>query len=304
MRLAKLAIILGVILSLGFAAVAADIVVGAKNFTEQYVVGNLMYLLLQDRGYNVELRTGMSTTVLRTAMLSGDIDVAMNYTGNGWLLFPEGGNTYENETPLEMYQKARDYDATNGLKWLEPIWCNNTYAIAVTREFSEDNDITTLTQFADYVNANDGNVPFCCTFEFYARPDGVLGMQLHYNFAFQPGAIVTKLAGGTFEPLITGEVDATTVFGTDPIVAKYDWVVLQDDKNFWPPYDLSPVVREDTLAQYPGIETALNDLVAAFPSDPAEARAEMTALNAQVDNDLVEPEEVAHDWLVDKGLIQ
>jgi osmoprotectant transport system substrate-binding protein len=303
MRIAKTVILLGLILGLGVAAMGADIVVGAKNFTEQYVVGNLMYLLLEDRGYDVELKTGMSTTVIREAMVSGGVDIAMSYTGNGWLLFPEGGNTYQNETPLEMYQKAQDYDIANGLVWLEPIWCNNTYAIAVTREFAKANDIYTLTEFADYVNQNDGDVPFCSTFEFYARPDGVLGWQLHYGFAFQPGAIKTVLPGLTFEPLITGEVDATTVFGTDPIVAKYNWVVLQDDKNFWPPYDLSPVVRQDVLDAYPGIEGVLNDLVAAFPSDPAEARAEMTALNARVDNDLLEPEDVARDWLQEKGLI-
>ena len=182
-------------------------------------------------------------------------------------------------------------------------WCNNTYAIAVTDEFAESNDITTLTEFAEYVNVNDGDVPFCSTFEFYARPDGVLGWQLHYGFAFQPGSIKTVLPGLTFEPLITGEVAATTVFGTDPIVAKYNWVVLQDDQNFWPPYDLSPVIRQDVLDAHPGVEAVLNQLVAAFPDDPAEARAEMTALNARVDNDLLEPEDVAREWLEAQGLI-
>jgi len=222
MRFSRIAILVALLLGLGLSAVGAEIVVGAKNFTEQYVVGNLMYLLLEDRGYDVELKTGMSTTVIREAMVSGDVDMAMSYTGNGWLLFPEGGNTYQNETPLEMYEKARDHDIANGLAWLEPIWCNNTYAIAVTSEFAETNDIYTLTEFADYVTANDGDVAFCSTFEFYARPDGVLGWQLHYGFAFQPGSIKTVLPGLTFEPLITGEVVATTVFGTDPIVAKYN----------------------------------------------------------------------------------
>jgi len=303
MRWTKLAVLAAVVLGIGFSAAAENIVVGAKNFTEQYVVGNLIHLLLEDRGYDVELTTGMSTTVIREAMVSGEVDVAMSYTGNGWLLFPEGGNAYQNESPLEMYEKARDHDIANGLIWLEPIWCNNTYAIAVTSEFSTTNEIYNLTEFAAYVTAQEGDVPFCSTFEFYARPDGVLGWQLHYGFAFQPGAIKTVLPGLTFEPLITGEVAATTVFGTDPIVAKHNWVVLQDDRNFWPPYDLSPVVRDDLLAQYPQIKELLADLIAAFPSDPAEARAEMTALNAQVDNDLLEPEDVARKWLTGKGLI-
>ena len=303
MRFAKLAATALLVFAVGICAFSADIVIGAKNFTEQYVVGNLMYLLLEDHGYDVDLKTGMSTTVIREAMVSGDIDAMMSYTGNGWLLFPDGGHEYQNETPLEMYEKARDHDAANGLVWLRPIWCNNTYAIAVTSEFAKANDIHTLTAFAAYVNANDGNVPFCSTFEFYARPDGVLGWQLHYGFAFQPGAVKTVLPGLTFEPLITGEVAATTVFGTDPIVAKYGWVVLQDDQNFWPPYDLSPVVRQAILDEYPEIEALLDELVASFPSDPAAARAEMTALNASVDNDLREPEDVAREWLIEKGLI-
>lgn len=299
----KLVLLGLVIAGLSFGAVAAEITVGAKNFTEQYVVGNLIYLLLEDQGYDVELREGMATTVIREAMVSGEVDVAMSYTGNGWLLFPEGGNEYQGETQQEMYEKARDHDLDNGLVWLEPIWCNNTYAIAVTSEFAEENDVYTVSEFADYVDANDGNVPFCSTFEFYARPDGLLGVQLHYDFAFNPAVIKTVLAGLTFEPLINGEVEGTIVFGTDPIVAKENWVALQDDKNFWPPYDLSPVVRQDVLDEHPEIETLLSGLVAAFPSDPALARAEMTALNALVDVELQEPEDVARDWLVENGLI-
>lgn len=303
MRITRIALVIGLTMSLGFAAVAADIAIGAKNFTEQYVAGSLMQILLEEHGYDTHLRTGMSTTVMREALASGAIDLVMEYTGNGWLLFPAGGNAYQNETPLEMYQKARDYDAGNGLAWLEPIWCNNTYAIAVTSAFAEANDVHTLTDFAAYVNEKDGNVPFCSTFEFYARPDGVLGWQLHYDFAFRPGAIKTVLPGLTFEPLITGEVAATVVFGTDWVVAAQNWVALQDDQNFWPPYDLSPVIRQEVLDEFPEIGNILMDLVLAFPSDPAEARAEMTALNARVDNDLLEPEDVAREWLVAKGLI-
>ena len=93
------------------------------------------------------------------------------------------------------------------------------------------------------------------------------------------------------------------VFGTDWVVAAQNWVALQDDQNFWPPYDLSPVIRRQILDEYPEIEEILMELVLAFPSDAAEARAEMTALNARVDSDRLEPEEVAREWLIEKGLI-
>ena len=278
-------------------ALAGTIKIGTKNFTEQFVVGNLMYLYLQDQGFDVELTTGMSSTVLREAMETGEIGLCMDYTGTQWLTYT--GHEFQGESPEEIYELAKNSDAEIGLAWLDPIWCNNTYAIAVTREFAEANDIYDLEAFASYVKAQDGKVHFASDFEFYSRPDGILGLQIHYGFTFRPDYIVTVLPGLTFEYLIQGESVAAMVFGTDPIVVKEDWVVLQDTLNFWPPYDLAPIVNEDTLAANPGLEEALNKLIAAFPTDPAEARAAMTALNAMVDIDLMEPEEACEKWLED-----
>jgi len=275
--------------------------IGTKNFTEQFVVGNLMALILEDRGYDVELNTGMSSTILREGVENGSLDLCMEYTGTMWLSYT--GHEFKGESPEEMYEKTKLSDAERGLIWLDPIWCNNTYVIAVTREFSEENGITTLSEFAEYVRENEGDVPIAATFEFYARPDGILGMQMHYGFAFQPDVITTTLPGLTFEQLEQGRVEATTVFGTDPVIVKNDWVALQDDKNFWPPYDLAPYVRKEVLDANPDMEDVLNELVGAFPDDPAGARAEMTQLNAKVDIDLMEPEEAAEEWLKEKGLI-
>jgi osmoprotectant transport system substrate-binding protein len=275
--------------------------IGTKNFTEQFLVGNLMALLLEDRGFDVQLKTGMSSTVLREAMENGSLDLCMDYTGTQWLSYT--GHEFKGESPEEMYEKTKLSDAENGLIWLDPIWCNNTYAIAVKRKFSESNNITTLSDFADYVNEKGGEVPFASDFEFYSRPDGILGLQLHYGFAFKPDAIVTVLPGLTFEQLVQDRSVAAMVFGTDANVVKYDLVVLQDDKNFWPPYDLAPYVRKEVLDANPDMEAVLNELVGAFPDYPAGARAEMTQLNAKVDIDLMEPEEAAEQWLKEKGLI-
>jgi osmoprotectant transport system substrate-binding protein len=275
--------------------------IGTKNFTEQFVVGNLMAVLLEDRGYDVRLKTGMSSTVLREAMENGSLDLCMDYTGTQWLSYT--GHEFKGESPEEMYEKTKLNDADRGLIWLDPIWCNNTYAIAVTRDFSEENNITTLSDFAEYVKEKEGEVPFASDFEFYSRPDGILGLQMHYGFAFKPDQVTTVLPGLTFEYLNEGRSVAAMCFGTDPAVVKYDWVVLQDDKNFWPPYDLAPYLRKEVLDANPDLEGVLNELVSAFPNDPAGARAEMTQLNAKVDIDLMEPEEAAEEWLKDKGLI-
>jgi len=296
------AVSLLMVFTIGAVALATPIRIGTKNFTEQYVVGNLMAILLKDRGYDVQLKTGMSSTVLRQAMESGDIDLCMEYTGTQWLTYT--GHEFKGETSQEMYDNAKTSDAKIGLVWLDPIWCNNTYSIAVTKEFAEKNNVYTLSQFADYVNSKDGKVPFASDFEFYSRPDGILGLQLHYGFAFEPDYITTVLPGLTFEYLHTGKSVATMVFGTDPVIEKYGWVVLQDDKHFWPPYDLAPVVRASVLEANPGLKEVLNELVAAFPDNPADAQAAMTALNAKVDIDHMEPEDAAQQWLVDHDLIQ
>jgi len=275
--------------------------IGTKNFTEQFVVGNLMAILLKDRGFDVELKTGMSSTVLREAMENGDIDLSMDYTGTLWLTYT--GHKFMGESPEEMYQKTKESEAERGLVWLDPIWCNNTYAIAVTSEFSKANGIKTLSDFAKYVNDKKGEVPFASDFEFYSRPDGILGLQVHYGFAFKPDYVTTVLPGLTQEYLADGRSVAAMVFGTDASVVKYNWVVLQDDKNFWPPYDLAPYTRQEVLDANPGLKDALKELVAAFPNDPAGARKEMTELNAKVDIDLMEPEDAAKEWLENKGLI-
>lgn len=282
-------------------AYKAPIDIGTKNFTEQFVVGNLMAIYLEDQGFDVSLKTGMSSSVMREAMENGDVDLCMDYTGTLWLSY--AGHEFKGESPKEMYQKAKEYDAKNGLIWLDPIWCNNTYAIAVTSEFSEENGITTMSEFAEYVREQEGEVPFASDFEFYSRPDGILGLQLHYDFAFKPDAVKTVLPGLTFEYLAEGRAEACMIFGTDPAAIKYDWVVLEDDKNFWPPYDLCPYSRVEVLEANDGLREALNRLVGAFPDDPAGARKEMTQLNAMVDIDLMEPEEAAEQWLQEKGLI-
>ena len=282
-------------------AYKAPIDIGTKNFTEQFVVGNLMYIYLEEEGFDVALKTGMTSTVLREAMENGDLDLCMDYTGTQWLSYT--GHEFKGESPKEMYRKAKESDAERGLIWMDPIWCNNTYAIAVTREFSEKNGIKTLSDFADYVKSQEGEVRFASDFEFYSRPDGLLALQQHYDFVLKPEYVSTALPGLSYEPLIKGRADFAMVFGTDSIIQAEDWVVLQDDKNFWPPYDLAPYTRLEVLEANPGLDEALNRLVNAFPDDPAEARSEMSGLNAKVDIDKMEPEEAAEEWLKEKGLI-
>jgi osmoprotectant transport system substrate-binding protein len=279
----------------------APINIGTKNFTEQYIVGNLMYLLLKEKGMDVDLKTGLSTTVLREGLANGDLDLCMEYTGTGWLTHL--GNEFDGESPSEMYQKVKTADAEEGLIWFDPIWCNNTYVIAVPGDLADSQDLDTLSGFADYVESESGDVKISTTNEFYARPDGIKGLEKKYDFEFSEDAVTPVQPGVQKQYLIEGKVDSTVAFGTDSEIVKYGWAVMQDDRNFWPPYDLSPVTRKEVLDANAGLRAALQELVKAFPQDPAAARQEMTELNAQVDIEKREPEEVAEEWLQSKGLI-
>jgi len=284
--------------SLAAAAAKGPIRIGTKNFTEQFIGGYLMKLVLEDRGYTVDLRTGMSSMVLREAVENGDIDLCMDYTGTMWLSYTQ--HLFEGETQRELFEKVKAYDAERGITWLDPIWCNNNYSIAIPSEFAAENRLSSLSDFAAYVKGQEGKVRIATTFEFYARPDGLIGMQLHYGFAFQPSYVIPVMPGLTAQYLAQGDVDATVVFGTDAVVAKYGWVILEDDKAFWPPYDLAPVLLTKTLGRFPDLLGILGELVVAFPED---AQRRMTELNARVDNEGLEPEEVAREFLIEHGLL-
>jgi osmoprotectant transport system substrate-binding protein len=296
---------LAVLLVVSFAgtgiAAKGPIKIGAKNFTEQFVVGELMKIYLEENDYKVSYKSGMGSAIVRKALEEGAIDLYMEYTGTGWMTHQ--GHLFKGESADELYQKVKKEDGEKGLVWLDPIKCNNTYALAIRREFSEEHNLKTLSDLARYVKEKRGEVPIASDFEFYARPDGIIGLMKLYEFAFHPDYIKVMAPGLTFGFLERGEVDVTMVFGTDPIVQKNNWVVLQDDKSFFPPYDLCPVIREEVAKKYPEVVQLLNKLVSVFPTDRVEARAAMTALNYKVDISKMDPADAAREFLAEEGLI-
>ena len=123
---------------------------------------------------------------------------------------------------------------------------------------------------------------------------------------------MTGAPGASLLGLENHDCDIAMAFGTDAIIAKYSWHAYLDDKAFFPPYDLTPYVRADTLDKYPEITDILNELVATFPGGGVASTPEVVAqgqqvwqvLNAKVDIDKMEPDEVAHEYLVAHGLIE
>ncbi len=290
---------------------AKEVTVGNKNFTEEYVVGQLMKQVLEEHGFKVNLVSDLSTMALREGMEAGDIDICADYTGTAWMVHL--GHAYEPGVDNnELYQMVKQEEKGNGFIWLDPMWNNNTYAFACWPEFAQENNLTTLSDLAALYGEGDVTFEMFLDFEFSTRPDGLPGLEEHYGFEVPEDSLKTAAPGASLLALEAHQTDLSMVFGTDALIAKHGWHVFQDDKAFFPPYDLTPYIRKEVLDKYPEIEDILNELVATFPgggksATPAivgEGQKAWQELNARVDIDKMEPDEVAREYLLKHGLVK
>ncbi len=287
-----------------------EVTVGSKGFTEQLIVGELMKQLLEDRGFEVTLVSGLSSIALRGGMEAGDIDIIAEYTGTAWMV--HFGREYEPGIDNnELYRLVKEVDAGKGIVWLDPMWNNNTYALAVWPEFAAEHGLVTLSDLAAFMRAEEGRVRTFITLEFAARPDGLPALQKHYGFMVDEGSLMTGAAGMSLVALAERATEVGMVFGTDPAIVKHGWTVFMDDKAFFPPYDMTPSVRAEVLDRFPEIRGILNELVATFPGGGKPATPEIVAaaqkawqeLNAKVDIEKMLPAEAAREYLIKHRLI-
>jgi len=293
------------------AALTNEVTVGNKNFTEQYIIGQMMKQLLEDRGFKVNFVSDLPTAALRQGMKAGDIDICAEYTGTAWMVHLD--HAYEPGVDNnELYQLVKEEEEGKGFVWLNPIWNNNTYALASWAEFAEEHGVDTLSDLAALYQERGGAIKTFINFEFSARPDGLSALQGFYGFRVDGASLMTGVPGASLTGLGNRQCEVAMVFGTDPIIAKYGWHVYLDDQAFFSPYDLTPYVRAEVLDKYPEIADILNELVATFPGGGelatpeivAEGQTVWQALNAKVDIDKMEPDEVAHDYLIKNGLVK
>ncbi|MGC9491039.1 MAG: glycine betaine ABC transporter substrate-binding protein [Thermovirgaceae bacterium] len=277
-------------------AMAADrIKVGAKNFTEQYILGHMISKLLEDTGYEVKTTMGTGSTVTRKALETGQTDMYPEYTGTAWSLYLKHDSVIKD--PSELYRKIKEEDLEkNGIVWLEPSEVNNTYAMAITQEAAETIG-TGLSDLAEYVNANPDEVVFGIDQEFYEREsDGFFPMAEHYGMNVDKDQVRTMEVGLTFEAMMNDQVDVTMVFATDGKIKKYNLHVLEDDKQFFPVYSMAVTIRRDVLDAHPDLREILRSI-----SDLTDDI--MQELNYQVDVKGKPAEMVAEEYLKEKGLI-
>ena len=292
-KLSVVTILLIVAISVQTAS-AASIVVGGKGFTEQLLLAEITGQFLTAKGYAVELKTGMGTSLVREALENKQVDLYWEYTGTAFLNFHK--NKFANQPGTEIYEAVKSKDAGIGIVWLNASAANNTYALAVRKADADAKGIRTLEDLADKLNGGE-NLTLGCNIEFYKRDDGLKPLQKAYGFEFPRSAVKRMDTGLVYKALKDGDVDVGLVFATDGRIPAFNFSVLKDTKNYFPAYAITPTVRKETLDAHPELAGHLNTLSGLFDD------ATMSALNAEVDVDKKSVSEVAQGFLKGKGLL-
>lgn len=269
------------------------VIVGSKDFPEQFILGEMYALLLEDAGFTVERKLNLGATpVAQAALESGEIDLYPEYTGTGLLTVLK--LPVETDPQAVYEQVVQGYQEQFNLVWLDPAPMNNTQALAMTQEGSEQYGITTISDMA----ANASELIMIGPDEFQEREDGLPGIKEVYGDFELKEYKAVGTGALRYEGLVNGDADVAVAFGTDGEISAFDLVVLEDDKGLFPPYQVAPVVRQDTLEANPQIADILNGLA------PLLTNEVMQRLNYEVTGNQREPAEVAQEFLVEEGLLQ
>lgn len=274
-------------------ATAAPVVIGGKNFTEQQLMAAMTAKLLQAKGYAVDVKAGMGSSVLRQAQENGQIDLYWEYTGTSLITY---NKVTERMDPEATYRKVKELDAAKGLVWLNPSKANNTYGLAMNRAAADAKGIKTVSDLARAIKGGT-QMTLACNAEWYGRADGLKPFQEMYGFEFPRADVKRMDTGLTYQALKEKQVDVSLVFATDGRIPAFNFVVLKDDKGFFPNYALTPVIRKATLDANPKLAELLNGLSAKLDDST------MARLNARIDVDKKSIEETAADFLKTAGLL-
>ncbi|HWV24361.1 MAG TPA: glycine betaine ABC transporter substrate-binding protein [Thermomicrobiales bacterium] len=300
-----------------FAQAGEKVKVGSKDFTEQFILGNMYLMVLDNAGIPTEEHLNLGgTQIAQQALINGDIDMYPEYTGTGLLEVLQasldevsgGGATpmaspasagATPETSGDMSQAVydfvkREYEQQFSVTWLERSPANNTQALAVKRSFSEETGITTISQLAEHA----GDYTISAPADFPEREDGLLGLVRVYGDTFNDMEVLPVTPGLKYQALLDDQAQVVLAFGTDGQISGYDLVILKDDKGLWPPYNVAPVIRMEVLEAYPNIPDLLNPVTASLTDEV------LSSLNWKVDGDeKMEPEDVAKQYLDENGFL-
>ena len=258
--------------------------VGSKDFTENLIVSEIYALALEDAGFTVEREQNIAGSVVHTAITSGEIDLYPEYTGTGLLAILQLPMSSDAQEVYETVKAA--YDEQFRITWLDSTAVNDRNGMAVRTDVARQYDIYTMSD----LQREAEHIRVCSQGEFEYREDGLPGLTQVYG-PFNFASINVYDNGIKYQILEQGEADCCPGYSTDAqLVDTEKFTYLEDDKGFWPPYYLAPIVRSEVLEANPEIAEILNAVSAKLDTET------MVALNAKVDIDHMEYDEVAREF--------
>src|SRR5437660_2090062 len=246
-----------------FAAVALScgparenrVVVGSKNFTEQLILGELIAERLESQtNLVVERRFYLAGTfICQQAILGGRIDVYPEYTGTALTAILKEKPTADRE---EVYNRVKnEYEARFYLEIARPLGFNDTFAIEIRGEDARRLNLKTISEAAAYTPQWRPGFGY----EFMERPDGFKGLVAAYGLRFAAAPRIMDL-GLLWRALKDKQVDLIAGNTTDGLIPAFDFSVLQDDRNYFPPYEAVAVIRQATIGRHPEVGEILGKL--------------------------------------------
>lgn len=276
-------------------AAADKLVIASQNFAEPQILSEMVRQLLEAKlDITVDhKRNFQGSTAVHQALETGDVHMYFSYTGTQFTGVLGMEVTEEWKDRNKVYEYVRDqYKEKFNIRVFEPLGFNNTYALAVRRETAEALNLTKASDLAAY--SQDMVIATDPTFQ-ERKGDGWKELAELYGYNFKN--VVGMSYDLMYQALHSKDVDAAVAYSTDGRVPAYDLVILEDDRNFFPPYDGVFFIREEILEQYPEIDEIISPLIGAFTEEI------VAELNSQVDVEKKEPEEVAREYLEANGLL-
>ena len=266
--------------------------IATKPMTEGYILGQMLTELIeQDTDLKVNITNGVGggTSNIHPAIVKGEFDLYPEYTGTSWEAVLKKEGSYD-ESKFDELQK--EYKEKYNLEYVNLYGFNNTYGLAVNKDIAKKYNLKTYSDLAKVSN----NLIFGAEYDFFEREDGYKELQKVYNMNFKKQ--IDMDIGLKYQAMKDKKIDVMVIFTTDGQLAISDVVVLEDDKKMYPSYRAGTVVRSEILSEYPELKPVLEKLNNILDDKT------MADLNYQVESKGKKPEDVAREYLQEKGLLE
>ena len=279
------------------------IVIASKIDTEGALLGQMIIHMLNANGFDTVDKVQFGTTdVIRKAIFSGEIDLYPEYTGNGGFFY-DGTDPAIWKDPRRGYEEVKRLDRdAHDIVWLTPSPANNTWALAIRGDIADSENVRTLEDFADWVNAG-GRVKVAGSEEFVSRPDALPAFENAYGFKLSKDQLLIVSGGNTAQTEKaaadgTDGVNVAMAYGTDGQLAALGLWVLEDTKGVQPYYQPTPIVRGEVYDQYPEVEDILDPVFRSLDL------VTLQTLNARIAIEGQPASDVARRYLEEEGFLK